>query len=97
MQISPSSLLPPGGIAGSDILFPTGAGRSEETAKAFEGMFASLLVKEMRQTLSEGLFGSDTADVYGVLFDQHIGRQLAEGEGLGIKQLILAQAQSNDQ
>ncbi len=57
-----------------------------------EGMFASLLVKEMRQTLSEGFFGSDTADVYGALFDQYLGQQLAEGEGLGIKQLVLAQA-----
>lgn len=92
MQISASSMLPPGGIASSNIPFSAGAVRSEEAATAFEAMFASLLVKEMRQTLSDGLFGSDTADVYGALFDQYLGQQLAEGEGLGIKQLVLAQA-----
>lgn len=96
MEVSASSMLPLGGIASSDIPFPERAGRSEETAKAFEGMFASILVKEMRQTLSDGLFGSDTADVYGALFDQYVGQQLAEGEGLGIKQLILAQQKTNE-
>ncbi len=96
MQVSASSMLPPGGIASAKIPFPAGAGRSEETAEAFEGMLASLLVKEMRQTLSDGLFGSDTADVYGALFDQYLGQQLAEGEGLGIKQLILAQQKTNE-
>jgi Rod binding domain-containing protein len=90
MPISASSLLPPGGVSlGAE---PTAAEvrRSTEAAQELEAVFASMLIKEMRQTLSEGLFGSDTADVYGALFDQHIGQQMTQGEGLGIKQMILA-------
>lgn len=62
----------------------------EEAARAFEAVFASLLMKEMRNTLSEGLFGAEKSDVLGGLFDQHIGESLTEGRGIGIKQMVLA-------
>ena len=92
MEIPPTSMLPLGGISGSNAAATATSASSEEAAEAFEAMFASLLVKEMRQTLPEGLFGSETSDVYGALFDQHIGQTIAEGEGLGIRQFIMSHA-----
>ncbi len=89
MQISASSMLPPGVTSTRSLSSLKGAERTEETATAFEAIFGALLVKEMRKTLPDGLFGSDAADIYGGLFDEHIGQQLAEGDGLGIKQFLL--------
>lgn len=65
----------------------------EEAAQAFESVFASLIVKEMRNTLSDGLFGSENSDVLGGLFDLHMGQAMTEGQGLGIKQFVLAHSE----
>lgn len=63
----------------------------EEVAHQFESMFVSLLLKEMRQTLSEGLFGGDNSDSYGALFDMYMGQHLAEGGALGIGQMVASE------
>jgi Rod binding domain-containing protein len=64
-------------------------GRVEEAAKAFETYFASLLVREMRRSLPEGLVGSGIGtDVYGAWFDEHVGRALADSRGIGIQQML---------
>jgi Rod binding domain-containing protein len=53
--------------------------QSRAAAKRLEGLFATLLVKEMRTTQSTGLFGQGTsADVYGGWFDQLLGEVLAK-------------------
>jgi flagellar protein FlgJ len=67
----------------------------DSVAKNFEGLFMSLLLKEMRQTLESGsFFGSDSADVYGGLFDLYLGQHLAQGEGLGIASMLKQQLQT---
>ena len=50
---------------------PTREGRSPEAvAKGFEEIFASILFKQMRQTIGEdGMFGHDPGDVLGGMFD----------------------------
>lgn len=64
-------------------------GRVEEAAKAFETYFTSLLVREMRRSLPEGLVGGGTgSDVYAAWFDENVGRALAESRGLGIQQML---------
>lgn len=62
-----------------------------QTAEDFESVFVSLLLKEMRGTLSEGLFGGESSDVLGGMFDQFMGQHLANSSALGIKQLIMEQ------
>jgi Rod binding domain-containing protein len=48
-------------------------------AHRLEGLFASLLVKEMRGSNSTGIFGEGTgADIYGGWFDQFLGEVLAK-------------------
>jgi len=64
----------------------------EEVAVGFEGVFASLLVKQMRQTLEPGaLFGRDDSDILGGLFDHYLGQHLAQAKSLGIANLIQTQ------
>jgi Rod binding domain-containing protein len=62
---------------GRDALSRDAAGR--DAAQRLEGLFATLLVKEMRSTQSTGLFGEGTgADVYSGWFDQYLGDVLAK-------------------
>jgi Rod binding domain-containing protein len=63
---------------------------ADKVARDFEGMFMSLILKEMRQTLGPGsLFGGgDTADVYGGLFDQFLGQHLVDAGGFGVAKMI---------
>lgn len=70
---------------------PTAAGDAELGAQ-FESLFASLMLKELRQTVSEeGLFAGDSSDTYGGLFDMFLGQHIAQGSPLGIGKLVEAQ------
>ena len=52
-------------------------------------MFASQLLKEMRKTLDpETMFGGDSGDVYGGLFDMFLGQQMADSGGLGLAKML---------
>jgi flagellar protein FlgJ len=56
-----------------------------KTAEQVESMFASLLIKSMRQTLGgEGLFPGDKSDALGSMFDQYLGEEIAKGGGIGL-------------
>ena len=64
----------------------------EKYAKEFEGVFVSLLTKEMRNTVEEGgLFGTEASDSFGSLFELYIGQHLAESQPLGIANVFLQQ------
>jgi Rod binding domain-containing protein len=57
----------------------------DKVASDFEAMFASVLLKSMRQTLEpDGLFPQDHADVFGGLFDLYLGQHIAQHGGLGV-------------
>ena len=66
-------------------------------AEGFDSMFASLLIKQMRQTLDQegdgGMFGKDSGDVLGGLFDTFMGDHLAKAGGLGIGKMVKHQLQ----
>ena len=60
-----------------------------EAGKAFEAMFASMLIKQMRKSLDgPGLFAHDQSDVLGGLFDHFMSQHLAQNGGLGIGAMI---------
>jgi peptidoglycan hydrolase FlgJ len=66
----------------------------DAVAQSFEGMFMSLLMKEMRQTLDSGsFFGGDSADVYGGMFDMYLGQHLAQAGGIGLAKVLKSQLQ----
>jgi Rod binding domain-containing protein len=62
----------------------------EQVATQFEGVFMSLLIKELRESLETGMFVGETSDTYGALFDLYLGQHIAEAGGLGIKQMLIA-------
>ena len=58
---------------------PKEPSQERAAAQRLEGLFATLLVKEMRASHSSGIFGEGTgADVYGGWFDQFLGDTLAK-------------------
>ena len=63
----------------------------ERVAKEFESVFVSMLVKEMRNTLEDGFFSSESSDVLGGMFDQYLGQHLAESSPIGIHELLMSQ------
>ena len=79
-------------IANSQVATGTNeAARLGDAAKEFEGVFLGLLLKAMRGSVaSGGLFkeGSDT-QMYQAMFDQELGRSLAQAGGIGLAQMIL--------
>ena len=65
----------------------------EKAIKDFEGLFLSMMIKELRQTSSgDGLFAGDASDTYGGMFDMFLGNELAEGKGLGLDSLFRSSA-----
>lgn len=73
--------------------------RLESIGKEFEGVFLSLMLKEMRNTLEGGgFFGEETSDTYGGMFDMFVGQDLAESSPLGIAEMLAnTYAQSGDE
>lgn len=60
-----------------------------KVAQDFESVFASMLLKEMRQSLEPGsLFGEDSGDIYGGLFDKYFGDQMTKANGLGLSNMM---------
>jgi flagellar protein FlgJ len=63
-----------------------------ETARQFEGLFTSLLLKSMRSASpGETLFGSDQQEFYQDMFDQQLATQLSRGKGLGLADMLVRQ------
>ena len=64
-------------------------------ARQVEGLFASLLLKEMRGNGQDGgLFSGDSSDVLGGMFDQYMGQAIADAGGLGLRDYLVAQART---
>ncbi|HMA12900.1 MAG TPA: rod-binding protein, partial [Steroidobacteraceae bacterium] len=63
-----------------------------ETAKQFESLFTTMMLKSMRQASSgDSLFGSDQQDFYQDMFDQQLSVQLSRGKGLGLADVLVRQ------
>ena len=66
-------------------------GDAERAAEGFEALLATMLVREMNKTLGEGFFGSGPgSDTFNGWFEEHLGRSLAEGDGLGLTESLRA-------
>jgi Rod binding domain-containing protein len=66
-----------------------------QAAVQFESLFWSMMLKEMRQSLeSDTLFGNDSGDVLGGLFDMFIGQHISQAQALGIASLVRQQLEN---
>ncbi len=60
----------------------------ESAAQDFEAMFVSLLIKQLRETLQDGLFTKETSDSFGAMFDMYMGEHLAQASPLGLGRAV---------
>ena len=68
-----------------------GAKDKDNAIGSFQMLLATQLVKELRSSLPEGLFGGGSgADIYESWFDQHIATSLAESDALGLAGMLKA-------
>ena len=91
-------------VSNGDLAKARGAQRAAESGEAdaeavgrrFEELFATMLVREMRKSASGinpegGFFGKGAgADVYEGWFDEHVGRELAARDSLGLVGMVKA-------
>ncbi len=72
------------------------AGRIQEAARQFEGVFAQMLIKSMRDaSFGDALFPGEN-QLYRDLYDQRLAQSLTEGRGLGLAQTIARQLGAAD-
>jgi flagellar protein FlgJ len=65
-----------------------------ETAKQFESLFTTMMLKSMRTASSssgDSLFGSDQQDFYQDMFDQQLSVQLSKVKGIGLADVLMRQ------
>ena len=63
----------------------------KELGTEFEGVFMSMLLKEMRNSLDEGFFGGEGSDSFGGMFDLFIGQHMAQTNAIGISDMLVQQ------
>lgn len=68
---------------------PKAGASAQEAADQFEGYLVTFLASEMRKTVKDGPFSEGAVAMFADLFDQEIGRRVAEGPGLGLDRTIL--------
>ena len=79
----------PSGLVNRSSMQDAAKEQQAEVAEAFESVFISMLVKEMRQTTGdEGLFAGDNSDTFGGMFDLYMGQHLAKGSNIGVDKMI---------
>jgi Rod binding domain-containing protein len=62
---------------------------ADEAAQQLEGLFATMLVREMRRAVPEGFFGEGShAEVYEGWLDEHVGSALARDGALHLAGMI---------
>ena len=88
-SVSPAMMMPTPTL-GSDPMSAASSKDPEALARQFEGIFLSMLVKEMRQAggMGEGMFPGDSSDTYGGIFDMYFGQHMAEVGGIGLAESL---------
>ena len=63
--------------------------KAQELGREFESVFTSLLIKQMRSSMTEnGLFEGDGSDTFGGMFDMYMGQHISAQSNLGIGDMI---------
>jgi Rod binding domain-containing protein len=93
MQIGPNNpILPPLGTDAATLggLSPEErAGKHEATAKRFEELIATMLVKELREGLPQGFFGDGPgSDTFNGWLDKNLGESLASRWDMDIAGMV---------
>lgn len=91
------NVLPVNISTGGDALLSAGFARSAtdaqqvtQVAEQFESVFMSMLSKQLRESLEDGMFGGENSDTYGAMFDMYLGQHLAQAGGIGIQKMLIS-------
>lgn len=72
------------------------AARIDQAAREFEGVFAQMLIKSMRDaSMGDSLFPGEN-QLYRDLYDQRLAKSMTEGNGLGLAKVIARQLGGGD-
>jgi len=72
------------------------AARIDKAAREFEGVFAQMLIKSMRDaSIGDSLFPGEN-QLYRDLYDQRLAKSMTEGNGLGLAKVIARQLGGGD-
>ncbi len=86
--------LPTETLAGQSLMAGSSSTDLDQIGVDFEGLFYSLLLKEMRNSVGTedgtGLFSGDNTDSLGGMFDMFLGQHLASSGQLGIARMLAA-------
>ena len=87
--------LPAGPIELHPIQRPDAA-RIRQAAREFEGLFAQMLIKSMRDaSFGDSLFPGEN-QLYRDMYDQQLAKSMTDGRGLGLAQVIARQLGASD-
>ncbi len=75
---------------------PSPARKDEAAAEEFEAWMVSFLAKQMRESVKGGPWSQGAMATFADLFDQEIGKRVAEGGGFGLKEAVLASWDHSD-
>lgn len=69
-------------------------GAIRQVARAFESLFARMLIKSMRDAIGpDPIFGSDQEQAYQQMYDDQLSMELTRGHGLGLADMLIRQLQ----
>lgn len=91
MDITGDPIIPPLDASLTGFKTPDSAEDVRATANKLEGVFVSMMLRTMRESLGGGGFFGDAAgaDTYGGMFDQMMGEELSRRGGLGIAEMVI--------
>jgi peptidoglycan hydrolase FlgJ len=69
-------------------------GALRQVAKQYESLFASMMIKSMRQAVGKDpMFGSDEEQTYQEMYDNQLSLEMTKGHGLGLADMLVRQLQ----
>lgn len=86
MAVDPLSMMAP--IPRSAPELPRAGTSDKEAAKAFEAYLVGFLASQMRSSVKGGPLNEGAAGMFADLFDQEIGKRVAESGGFGLQEAV---------
>ena len=93
MQARAALATDPGGLQGLARGARAGDAQAvEAVAREFEAMLIGQMLKQMREaSLGEGMFENQQTAMYREMLDQEVARTLSQGEGIGLRDVLMSQ------
>lgn len=71
-----------------DLKLNSPGGEEKEAAQQFEAYMVQMMIREMRKTVPEGMFSSQSMEIFMDMMDQAIAEQISQNGGLGFSSAL---------